>query len=56
MDRKNRNIDPDQLRDFFSTASVEDLEQFLEDGLGNLISDLEMYDYFGTEGFNKRFG
>jgi hypothetical protein len=48
-------ITPQEVRDFFTTADDEELEAFIEDGLGYLIEMLEQDDYFGTEGFNKRF-
>lgn len=56
MRDRNRNIDEDQVRDWVSKATDEELEDFLSCGLGDLIFELEQDDFFGTEGFNKRLG
>lgn len=40
---------------WFINASDEDIQNFLENGLEDLILDLESDDFFGTEGLNKRF-
>lgn len=48
-------ITASEVRDWFARASDEEIEEFLEDGLLELIEDFEQEDYFGTEGFNKRF-
>lgn len=50
-----RKLSTDEVRDWFANASEEALREFLEDGLGDLIEAMEGEDYFGTEGFGKRF-
>lgn len=44
-----------EVKDWFEKASSNDITDFLDNGLYNLISELEADDFFGTEGFNKRF-
>lgn len=48
-------ITPSEVRDWFAKASDEEIQEFLDDGLGETIENLEQDDFFGTEGFNKRF-
>lgn len=45
----------DLLRDYIKTADDDELQEFLDNGLMDLIEELEQEDFFGTEGFNKRF-
>jgi hypothetical protein len=40
----------------WSKANPELFKEFYKDHLLDLILDLEQDDYFGTEGFDKRFG
>ena len=40
----------------WATKHSDEAEVFWNDELWDLIQDLEMDDYFGTEGFDKRFG
>jgi hypothetical protein len=44
------------VREWFANASDEEISDFLENGLWDLIEDLESDDFFGTEGLNKRLG
>lgn len=46
------------MKDFieWATKNPDEAERFWNDELWGIIQDLEMYDYFGTEGFDKRFG
>lgn len=48
-------ISADQLRNWVSRADEDVLEAFLDEGLCQLIEQLEGDDFFGTEGFDKRF-
>ena len=48
-------ITPSEVRDWFVNASDEEIQEFLDEGLDATIHDLEQDDFFGTEGFNKRF-
>lgn len=43
------------VREWFATATDEEITELLEEGLEGLIEELEDDDFFGTEGFNKRF-
>ncbi len=52
---RNRNLNPAQLREWAAQATDAELRDFLRNGLIDLIEDLEQDDFFGTEGFNKRF-
>jgi hypothetical protein len=49
-------ITPGEARSWFAGASDEDIQEFLDNGLTELIEELEQEDFFGTEGFDKRFG
>lgn len=49
------NITIELVRDFFYNHDDELIEDFLNNGLESLILELEQEDFFGTEGFNKRF-
>lgn len=49
------DVHHDDIRKWFATASDEDIQEFLDCGLEDLILDLEGDDFFGTEGLNKRF-
>lgn len=44
-----------QVREWFERATTEEIVKFLDAGLEQLIEELEEDDFFGTEGFNKRF-
>ena len=44
------------VRSWFAQASDEEVSDFLDLGLENLIEELEDDDFFGTEGLNKRLG
>lgn len=48
-------ITPNEVRQWFSTADDGAIQAFLDDGLSDLIEELEEDDFFGTEGFEKRF-
>lgn len=48
-------IELSDLRKWFADATNEELAEFLDQGLEDLINELEEDDFFGTEGFNKRF-
>lgn len=50
------NREPDH-NDFLEWAkeNPQEYEDFYNDHLSYLIQDLEQDDYFGTEGFDKRF-
>lgn len=48
-------ITPEEVRYWFVEATDEEIQEFIDDGLGDLIEELEQEDYFGTEGFSKRF-
>lgn len=43
------------VREWFAIIDDEWIQEFLDAGLGDLIGELEQNDFFGTEGFNKRF-
>jgi hypothetical protein len=47
-----------KLKDFINwlEQSPSDSKEFYEDCVLPLILDLESEDYFGTEGFDRRFG
>lgn len=45
----------EEIRDWFASVDDEWIEDFMENGLTCLIEELEQDDFFGTEGFNKRF-
>ena len=49
-------LTPAEVRSWFASADDDEIQQFLDDGLFDLIYELEADDYFGTEGFEKRFG
>lgn len=48
-------ITPEEVRNHFANSSDEDIQMLLDGGLDDLIKDLEQDDFFGTEGFEKRF-
>lgn len=48
-------INEEDVKEYFNRASLSEIKEFLEDGLLDLIVELELHDYFGTEGFNRRF-
>lgn len=48
-------ITPSEVRSFFKEADDDTIQEFLDSGLTPLIEELEQDDFFGTEGFNKRF-
>lgn len=45
----------EEVRDWFDNASDDMVRYFMDNGLTDLIEELEQDDFFGTEGFNKRF-
>ena len=47
---------PQYVRDWAAEASDEEIQEVLDAGLEDTIVDLEAEDFFGTEGFEKRFG
>ena len=49
-------LTPNEVRDWMINADDDNIQEFLENGLKDLIEELEQDDFFGTEGFNKRFG
>ena len=49
-------LTPEEIRHWFLNASDTELNELLDEGLEELISDLEDEDFFGTEGFNRRYG
>lgn len=55
-DGMKASITPQDVRDVIATLSDEDIQFILDEGLMEIISYLEQDDFFGTEGFNKRFG
>jgi hypothetical protein len=48
-------IDANDVLEWFKNADENDVEDFLQCGLLELILELEQDDFFGTEGINKRF-
>lgn len=48
-------ITPHEVREWFSKADDDEIQEFLDNGLGQVIEELEQDDFFGTEGFDKRF-
>lgn len=54
MRERNRDLDADQFRDWVKKADTETLEDFIFQ-IEGILYELEAEDYFGTEGFNKRF-
>lgn len=56
MKDKDRNISAYNFREWVNNSTDEELDNFLELGVADIIYDLEADDYFGTEGLNKRFG
>lgn len=51
-----RDITAEDFRKWVATASTDDLETFFDEAdLKSVIEDLEQDDFFGTEGFDKRF-
>ncbi len=48
-------ITPKEAREWFAEADDERIQEFLDHGLTELIEDLEADDFFGTEGFHKRY-
>lgn len=48
-------LNPAGFREWVEDASDEEIQEFLDEGLESLIIELESDDFFGTEGFNKRF-
>jgi hypothetical protein len=48
-------ITPHEVRAWFASATDEDIQDFLDNGLTETIECLEQDDFFGTEGFDKRF-
>jgi uncharacterized protein YdaT len=55
MNIKRFTILPEEVKEWFKSASNDDINDFLNNGLHQLIVELEADDFFGTEGFNKRF-
>ena len=49
------HITPDEVRNWFTHADEDVIDAFLDEGLHQLIEQLEGDDFFGTEGFDKRF-
>lgn len=43
------------VREWFASYDDEWVQSFLDEGLADLIIELEQDDFFGTEGFGKRF-
>lgn len=50
-----KNISVNEVRSWFASYDDEWINSFLEAGLSDLIIELEQDDFFGTEGFGKRF-
>ena len=48
-------ITVEEVREWFENADADLIQDFIYEGLGDLIEELEEDDFFGTEGFNKRF-
>lgn len=48
-------VTPEEIKIWFAEADESQLQDFLDFGLLDLMSELEEDDFFGTEGFNKRF-
>ncbi len=51
----SKEISVDSFRSWVEKADDLELEEFLQAGGYDAIYDLEQDDFFGTEGFNKRF-
>lgn len=51
----NNALTPDQIRNWFAHATDEHIKEFMTEGWSDIIWDLEADDFFGTEGFDKRF-
>lgn len=54
MSKYMRNPNPEDFL-IWAKENKEDFEEFYNDEILPLIHDLEQDDYFGTEGFDKRF-
>jgi len=52
----DRDLTSEDVRYWFLNAGDGILKDFLDNGLESLIFDLEQDDFFGTEGFNRRYG
>ena len=48
-------ITPKEVRDWFAQADDDTIQDWLDNGLSETIEDAEHDDFFGTEGFMKRF-
>lgn len=48
-------IEPEDLVNYVNRASPDELEEFIRE-ITPAIEMLESEDFFGTEGFEKRFG
>lgn len=48
-------LTPEELKQWILSVDDYLLEEFLNNGLEDLIEELEEDDFFGTEGFNKRY-
>lgn len=48
-------ITPKEVRAWFKEADDDTIKEFLDNGLSDLIEELEQDDFFGTEGFDARF-
>lgn len=48
-------ITPEDVKRFFKKADEDQIQDLLDHGLRELIEELEEEDFFGTEGFEKRF-
>lgn len=48
-------ITPEEVRREIARMDDDEIQEFLDAGLKDLIEELEHDDFFGTEGFNKRF-
>lgn len=48
-------ITPAEVRQWFAEADDDEIQDFLDNGLTEAIEQVEQDDFFGTEGFAKRF-
>lgn len=52
---KDNTITPVMVRNYFNQAADEEISEILDEGLLDAIHRLEEDDFFGTEGFEKRW-
>jgi hypothetical protein len=50
-----KSITANDVREWIASYDDDWINDFLEAGLADLIEELEQEDFFGTEGFNRRF-